>query len=63
MKLNALLNILKGARENRNPQIIDRLNALGMDLDAGELDRIVGEATAGRPHIAQLMMKKGMGFH
>jgi predicted metal-dependent phosphoesterase TrpH len=60
MKLNALLNILKGARENRNPQIIDRLNALGMNLDAGELDRIVGEATAGRPHIAQLMMKKGI---
>jgi len=60
MKLNALLNILKGARENRNPQIIDRLNALGMNLDAGELDRIVGDATAGRPHIAQLMMKKGI---
>jgi hypothetical protein len=34
-----------------------------MNLDRDELARIVGDATAGRPHIAQLMVKKGMGFH
>lgn len=58
--LEALLRVLKHARENRNPQIIARLNALGMDLNADELSRIVGDATAGRPHIAQLMVKKKM---
>jgi len=58
--LDALLRILKQARESRNPQIIARLKALGMDLDTDELARIVGEATAGRPHIAQLMIKKGI---
>lgn len=58
--LNSLLTVLKSAREDRNPQIIERLHALGMDLDMDELARIVGGATAGRPHIAQLMVKKGM---
>jgi predicted metal-dependent phosphoesterase TrpH len=58
--LNELLQVLKRARENRNPQIITRLNALGMDLDTDALARIAGGATAGRPHIAQLMVKKGM---
>ncbi|MBC2711162.1 MAG: PHP domain-containing protein [Desulfosarcina sp.] len=58
--LNSLLNVLKTARENRNPQIIERLNALGMDLNMDELARIVGDATAGRPHIAQLMINRGL---
>jgi predicted metal-dependent phosphoesterase TrpH len=58
--LTTLLRVLKRARENRNPKIIARLNALGMDLSTDELARVVGEATAGRPHIAQLMIQKGM---
>ena len=58
--LNENLNILKTARRNRNPKIIGRLNALGVDLtmaavveDAGDTDQI------GRPHVARLMVKKG----
>jgi predicted metal-dependent phosphoesterase TrpH len=58
--LTTLLRVLKRARENRNPKIIARLNALGMELSTDELARVVGEATAGRPHIAQLMIQKGM---
>jgi hypothetical protein len=58
--LNVLLDVLQKARENRNPQIIARLNALGMVLDTKELARIVGDAVAGRPHIAQLMVNQGM---
>jgi predicted metal-dependent phosphoesterase TrpH len=58
--LRRLIAELMTARENRNPKIIARLNALGMDLSMDELDRIVGGATAGRPHIAQLMIKKNM---
>lgn len=58
-KLNALLGVLQMAREDRNPQIIARLNALGMKLDLDALDSIVGDAIAGRPHIAQLLVKKG----
>jgi len=56
--LRALIDIAKSARENRNPKIIARLNSLGMDLDFDELTPIVGDAVAGRPHIAQLLVKK-----
>ncbi|GAB6906106.1 conserved hypothetical protein [Desulfosarcina cetonica] len=56
--LSSLLDQLQQAREDRNPQIIARLNALGMDLSMDELAAVVGDAMAGRPHIAQLMIKK-----
>lgn len=58
--LNAVLEALKTARENRNPKIVARLNELGLNLSMDELDRIVGGAIAGRPHIAQLMVQKGL---
>jgi len=58
--LNSLLGVLKASRENRNPRIIARLGELGFRLDPDELSEIVGDAVAGRPHIAQLMVEKGM---
>lgn len=58
--LNKLLTILQSSRENRNPQIIKRLSSLGMDMTMAELSLIVGDAIAGRPHIAQLMVAKGL---
>ena len=57
--LNAMLRVLKAARANRNPQIMTRLKTLGMPLSMSALDDIVGDAIAGRPHIAQLMVKEG----
>ena len=58
--LDSLLSVLKTARENRNPQIIERLNTMGMDVTMEELSQVVGDATAGRPHIAQLMVAKDL---
>jgi len=58
--LNRLLTVLRTSRENRNPQIIERLNTMGMDVTMEELSHVVGDATAGRPHIAQLMIAKGL---
>lgn len=58
--IHSLLKVLNAARQNRNPQIIRRLNQLGMHLTMQELAPIVGSASAGRPHIAQLMVQKGM---
>lgn len=58
--LNALLGVLKTSRENRNPQIIGRLGELGLQLSVHELDDLVGDAVAGRPHIAQLLVNKGV---
>jgi predicted metal-dependent phosphoesterase TrpH len=57
--LNQLLTVLQSSRKDRNPQIIERLNAMGMEVTMAELSQIVGDATAGRPHIAQLMVAKG----
>jgi predicted metal-dependent phosphoesterase TrpH len=58
--LNQLLTVLQSSRKNRNPQIIERLNTLGMDVSMEELAQVVGDAAAGRPHIAQLMVAKGL---
>jgi predicted metal-dependent phosphoesterase TrpH len=59
-RLHELLGVLNAARKQRNPQIIDRLNAMGLDLCMADLTDIVGDATAGRPHIAQLLVQRGM---
>jgi 3',5'-nucleoside bisphosphate phosphatase len=57
--LSQTLETLQFARENRNPLIISRLNAMGMDITLEEVNQASGEAQIGRPHIAQLMVKKG----
>jgi len=57
--LNQKLEKLQLARKNRNPQIIERLNHLGMALTFAELLDFVPQGQIGRPHIAQLMVKKG----
>ncbi|MDL2275136.1 PHP domain-containing protein [Desulfosarcina sp. OttesenSCG-928-G10] len=56
--LNTHLARLKQAREDRNPRIIAKLGELGMAMNMAELSDIVGDAMAGRPHIAQLMVKR-----
>lgn len=58
--LNQTLETLQIARENRNPLIISCLNAMGLDITLEEVIQASGEAQIGRPHIAQLMVKKGL---
>ena len=50
---------LKQNRDERNPEIVGRLRRLGFDLDYSEVKAVAGPATVGRPHIAQVLMKKG----
>ena len=57
--LNQTLEMLQEARKTRNPQILDRLNHLGMMLSLKEVENEVSEGQIGRPHIADLMVKKG----
>jgi len=57
--LNQTLEMLQEARRNRNPQILSRLNHLGMTLSLKEVENEVREGQIGRPHIADLMVKKG----
>jgi predicted metal-dependent phosphoesterase TrpH len=51
------------ARDERNPAIVRRLRALGIDLDYAEVERQAVEQGAhaiGRPHIAQALVAKGV---
>ena len=57
--LNQTLISLQQARKNRNPQILDILNNLGFNITLDEVQQAAGECQLGRPHVAQLMVKKG----
>ena len=56
---NQTLDTLQTARKNRNPQIIRRLNDLGMDLALEDVVNGIGAGQLGRPHIASCMVAKG----
>ncbi len=56
--LNQTLAKLREARKNRNPQILKRLEQLGIFLNLEEIRRQVGAGQLGRPHIAQALVKK-----
>lgn len=47
------------AREQRNPQVIERLNELGMDIQYDEVTEAAGGHIVGRPHIGQVLVEKG----
>jgi predicted metal-dependent phosphoesterase TrpH len=58
-ELNRSLALLQSARNNRNPKIIRRLNALGIDLTLNQVRRLYGDGQLGRPHIARALVEKG----
>ena len=58
--LNQTLGTLQDARRQRNPRIIEKLNALGMDIDLDDISSQAAEnVQLGRPHIASAMVQKG----
>jgi predicted metal-dependent phosphoesterase TrpH len=59
-ELNQTLEKLQQARKNRNPAIIKRLNELGISISLDEVRETAGDAQLGRPHIAQILIKKGV---
>jgi len=52
------LAALRESRHARNPQIIERLRALGLDVTYKEVRDLAGTDSVGRPHIARLLMDK-----
>jgi predicted metal-dependent phosphoesterase TrpH len=56
--LNQTLNKLQDARKNRNPEILRRLNKLGLGISLEEVGQEIGRGQLGRPHIAYAMLKK-----
>ncbi len=57
--LNSKLSVLRDARKNRNPQMLRKLQDLGIEISMSELENRFKDAQIGRPHIAKLMMEKG----
>ncbi len=47
------------ARADRNPEMIARLNDLGVNIAYDEVLAVAGGQVVGRPHIAQVMVRKG----
>ncbi len=58
-EINTTLVKLKKAREERNKKIIEKLNSLGIKITLEELKNIA-KGEIGRPHIAYLLVKKGI---
>ena len=57
--LASQLRSLIAFREERNPQIVKKLNLLGVQLSYDEVKEVAGEGTVGRPHFAQVLVEKG----
>lgn len=55
--LNALED-LRERRKRRNPQIIDKLNGLGLEITINEVNRIAGGSITSRAHIARVLIEK-----
>jgi predicted metal-dependent phosphoesterase TrpH len=58
-RLDERLAVLKQARLDRNPQIIARLNTLGIPLTMARVEEISGGGQVGRPHIARALLEMG----
>ncbi len=59
--LNDKLEFLRKARHDRLPKIVQKLYDLGFDVTIEELyENLEGVASPGRPHVAQLLVKKGI---
>lgn len=57
-ELTRRLAALRESRHTRNPQIIERLRSLGLDVTYEEVRTLAGTDSVGRPHIARLLMDK-----
>ena len=58
-QLSTALEELRHAREERNPQIARRLQAIGLDIRYEEVEALAGNQVVGRPHFANVMVRKG----
>jgi 3',5'-nucleoside bisphosphate phosphatase len=57
-RLRERLARLRDSRHRRNPKIIERLQAAGIDITYEEVRALAGTDSVGRPHIARVLMEK-----
>jgi len=54
------LEKIKQKREERNSQILKKINAAGINLTYGEVESVAGSSTICRPHFARILMNRGI---
>ena len=54
-----LCNQMRQGREERKYRIIDFLREKGVDISLAEVEELAGEGSIGRPHFAQVMVRRG----
>src|SRR5579862_2106819 len=55
----AELSRFREGRVGRGMQMIEKLRALGMDVSWERVQEIAGDASVGRPHVAQHLLERG----
>ncbi len=58
--LNETLAVLKDARKRRNETMVKKLRDLGVEITLEELEKVAGGGEIGRPHVARLLVEKGV---
>ncbi len=53
------ISVLQNARNERNPTIVKKLQQLGLDITLEEITAEAGTGQVGRPHFAQVLVRKG----
>ncbi|MEF8822556.1 MAG: PHP domain-containing protein [Desulfohalobiaceae bacterium] len=58
--LQTTLDDLQDRRNNRNDRILAMLHEAGVDVKLEEIQELAGDASIGRPHIARVLVQKGV---
>lgn len=57
--LQSILEEFRSGREDRGKKMVENLNALGLTISWERVQQIAGDASIGRPHIAQALVESG----
>jgi len=60
LELQATLDDLQYRRNTRNDRILAKLEEVGVKVELQEIQELAGEASIGRPHIARVLVQKGV---
>ena len=58
-RIDAHLRRFRETRQNRGAAIVDRLKALGYDIDLGRVEQLAAGGALGRPHVARALVEAG----
>lgn len=50
---------IRDGRRNRNLEMIEQLNRIGLEISVAEVEAEAGEGVTGRPHFAAILLRKG----